>query len=97
MLAIGKVTPLSPDGQPPRPPFSWLTRPHKEIPVLYILVLGFNLEYGFCWRMLGHGRRQGAIGATAPLGRPLFLYTPCFFPMSVYFKCILNQKLLLLT
>ena len=44
MLAIGKVTPLSPEGQPPWPPFSWLTRPHKEIPVLCILVLGLGVK-----------------------------------------------------
>ena len=43
MLAIGKVTPLSREGQPPWPPFSWLTRPHKEIPVLCI-ILGSNYD-----------------------------------------------------
>ena len=43
------------------------------------------------------GVARGGYWGDRPLGRPLFLYTPCFFPMSVYFKCILNQKLLLLT
>src|SRR6218665_1115670 len=67
MLAIGKVTPLSPEGQPPWPPFSWLTKPHKEIPVLCILVLGLSVKSVHSFSLSNHSCNIDSLDASNPL------------------------------
>src|SRR6218665_4120793 len=48
MLAIGKVTPLSPEGQPPWPPFSWVTRPRRLNGLFNLLGIGHIRRFQSC-------------------------------------------------